>query len=127
METLTEVIDKRFSKSLLAFLKLVDPERRQAFDPAIVAAWNALSLDGQRRLYLYFLYRKWQGIAPYGTPYEMVTGCHPCPTNWNGKPMLNRLMKESRLVRAKYDGAFGIFTADEARVWQMTDPQALNF
>ena len=126
-ENLSDIISKRFGNSLTSFLKLVDPERKYAADINLSKAWSRLTLEEQRRLYLYLLYRKWQGIAPYGTPYEMVTGCHPCPTNWNGKPMLNRLMKESKLVRAKYDGAFGIYTADEARVWQMSEVKALNF
>ena len=126
METLTDAIDKRFSKSLLLFLKLVDPERTCAFDKNIVEAWNRLTLDEQRRLYLYLLYRKWRGDGFYGTPLDIVEFCHPQPFNWNGRPMLNRLMKETKMVRAFYNGNYGIYTADEARVWNMTELQPLN-
>ena len=128
METLSEAIDKKFSKSLLCLLKLIDPERKTGFDKNIVEAWNRLTLEDQRRLYLYLLYRKWRGKGFYGTPYEIITNCHPYPTNWNGRPMINRLMKDgTRLVRARYNGDFGIFTLDEARVWGMTDVEALNY
>ena len=41
--------------------------------------------------------------------------------------MLNRLMKETKMVRAKHTGSYGIYTLDEARVWQMTDIKPLNF
>lgn len=127
MESLNEAIDKRFSKSLLCLLRLIDPERTSAFDKQIIEAWNRLTLDEQRRLYLYLLYRKWRGEGFYGTPYEIVTNCHPYPTDWNGRPLINRLMKENRMVSAKYNGNFGIFTVEEARVWQMTDLKPLNF
>lgn len=121
METLNDIITKRFSKSLVCLLKVVDPERKYKVDAVLANAWDRLSLDDQRRLYLYLLYRKWRGEGFYGTPYEIVTNCHPYPTNWNGKAMIERLMKESKLVHAKYNGTNGIFTADEARVWEMTD------
>ena len=127
MEAINEVIDKRFGKSLLHFLKLVDPEKKQGFDKSIVEAWNRLTLEEQRRLYLYCLYRKWRGEGFYGTPYEIVKNCHPYPTNWNGKPMINRLMKETKMVRAWYNGSSGLYTADEARVWGMQDIKPLNF
>lgn len=127
MESLSKTIDKRFGKSLLHFLKLVDPEKKQGFDKSIVEAWNRLTLEEQRRLYLYCLYRKWRGEGFYGTPYEIVKNCHPYPTNWNGKSMLNRLMKETKMVRAWYNGSSGLYTADEARVWGMQDIKPLNF
>ena len=44
METLSDVIDKKLSKSLLSFMKLVDPERKHGFETQIIEAWNALSL-----------------------------------------------------------------------------------
>ena len=126
METISDVIDKKLSKSLLSFMKLVDPDRRFGFDTPLVGAWNALELVQQRRLYLYCLYRKWRGEGFYGTPYEIVKNCHPYPTDWNGRPLIHRLIKETPMVRAKYDNRYGIYTRDEARVWEMTDIVPLN-
>ena len=126
METLSDVIDKKINKTLLSFMKLVDPDRKFGFDTPLIEAWNALTLTDQRRLYLYLLYRKWRGEGFYGTPYEIVKNCHPYPTNWNGRPLINRLVKETPMVRAKYDGSYGIYTRDEARVWEMTDIVPLN-
>ena len=127
MESLNDVIEKRMSKSLLHLMKLIDPECKYGFDKDLVEIWNRQSLIEQRRLYLYLLYRKWRGDGFYGTPYEIVKNCHPYPTNWNGKAMINRLMKENKMVSAKYNGEYGIYTADEARVWEMTDIEPLNF
>ena len=126
METINDVIEKRFSKSLIYLLKVVDPERNYAVDQLLAVTWDALSLNDQRKLYLYCLYRKWRGEGFYGTPYEIVKNCHPYPTNWNGKPMINRLMKETKMVRAWYNGSSGLYTADEARVWGMERVEALN-
>ena len=127
METIDDVIVKRFSKSLVHLLKVIDPERRYHIDHTLGEKWDGLELEDQRRLYLYLLYRKWRGEGFYGTPYEIISNCHPYPTNWNGRPLVNRLMKENRMVSAKFNGSYGTFTLDEARVWQMEDIKALNF
>ena len=126
METLNDVIEKRMSKSLIHLMKLIDSDRKYQIDELLGKTWDALTLTDQRRLYLYLLYRKWRGDGFYGTPYEIVKNCHPYPTNWNGKALINRLMKENKMVSAKYNGEYGIYTADEARVWEMTDIITLN-
>lgn len=126
MDTLNNVISKRFSKSLVCLLKVVDPERKHKVDALLANKWDRLTLAEQRKLYLYLLYRKWRGLPFFGTPYEIVCNCHPQPFNWNGQPMLNRLMKETKMVRAFYNGNYGIYTADEARIWEMTDVEPLN-
>ena len=126
METLDDVIQKKMSKSLLSFMILVDPEKKFGFDKPLIEAWNALTLEDQRKMYLYLLYRKWRGEGFYGTPYDIITNCHPYPTNWNGRSLINRLIKETKMVRAYYNGSYGIYTLDEARVWQMTDVKPLN-
>lgn len=126
METLDDVIQKKMSKSLLSFMILVDPGKKYGFDKPLIEAWNALTLEDQRKMYLYLLYRKWRGEGFYGTPCDIITNCHPYPTNWNGRPLINRLIKENKMVRAYYNGSYGIYTLDEARVWQMTDVKPLN-
>lgn len=126
MENIDDVIQKKMSKSLLSFKRLVDPERKYGFDTPLIEAWNALTLQQQRRLYLYCLYRKWRGEGFYGTPLDIVSNCHPYPTNWNGKQLINRLIKETKMVSARFDGTYGSYTRDEAFVWQMTDVKPLN-
>ena len=128
METLNDVFVKRFEKTLVHFLKVVDPERKYSIDQRLGEAWDALSLTEQRRMYLYLLYRKWRGDGIYGTPYEIVTNCHPYPTNWNGRHMANTLMKSTtKMVSAQFQGSYGTYTLDEAKVWNMTDVKPLNY
>lgn len=126
MESIDEVLSKRQNNSLVAFMKVIDPERRYPIDLELGKAWNALTLNEQRKLYLYCLYRKWRGEGFYSTPYGIIVNCHPYPTNWNGKPLINRLIKETKLVTAKFDGSYGIYTRDEARVWEMPIKEMLN-
>ena len=127
MESLDNVIDKKFSKTLLYFLKLVDPERKFGFDTPLIEAWNALTLTEQRKLYLYLLYRKWRGLDIYGEPYSIIMNCHPKPTNWNGRQGVNHIVKSTKMVIAKYNGSYGTYTLDEARLFEMTDIKPLNF
>ena len=128
METLNDVIEKRFSDSLVAFLKLVDPERKFSINLELGKAWNALTLTEQRKLYLYLLYRKWRGMDIFGEPYFIIKNCHPVPFNWNGQSYVNTLVKSTtRLVIAKYNGSYGTYTLDEAKLYEMTDLKPLNF
>ena len=126
-ENLTDVIGKRFGDSLTYLLKLVDPERIYPADLNLSKAWSRLSLNDQRKLYLYILYRKWRGLPVYGEPYAIIMNCHPVPFNWNGYTGINTLIKSStKMVIAKYNGSFGTYTLDEARVYEMTDVKLLN-
>ena len=128
METVSDVIAKTEHKSLYAFMGVIDPDHKIAWSRYLIETWNRLTLEEQRRLYLYCLYKKWRGETFYGTPYDIVTNCHPYPYNWNGKNMVNRLMKSStRMVIARFDNAYGTYTLDEAKVWDMTDIKPLNY
>ena len=127
METLNNVLDKRFSKSLVHFLKLVDPQKKYTINELLATTWDALTIIEQRRLYLYLLYRKWRGIDIYGEPYFIIRNCHPVPFDWNGHASINALMKQNKIVIAKHNGSYGSYTKDEANVWQMTDVKPLIF
>ena len=117
MEALTDVIDKKYSKSLLAFMKLVDPERKFGFDTPLIETWNRLTLAEQRKLYLYLLYRKWRGLDVYGEPYYVIMNCHPVPFNWNGTARCEELIKEHKVLIAKYNGSWGFYTKDEVALY----------
>ena len=120
-ETIDDVLSKKGNISDV--WKIIDPENKYAYSTAI-NAWYRLSLTDQRRLYLYLLYRKWRGEGFYGTPYEIISYCHPYPTNWDGRgQLLDSLLKEGKIVSAKFNGSYGLYTRDEARVWQMEDVQ----
>ena len=111
--------------SIEAFWKLVDPENKYPYNSAI-EEWSRLSLTEQRKLYLYLLYRKWRGLDIYGEPYFVIKNCHPAPFNWNGQSGIDELIKSKRVVIARYKGAYGTYTYDEARLYEMTDIQPLT-
>ena len=119
MESLDDAISKKMSKSLLAFKKLVDPEKRYMFDDQLIKAWNQLTLNEQRKLYLYLLYRKWRGIDIFGEPYFIIMNCHPVPFNWNGTAMCGTLIKEKKVLIAKRQGSYGYYTKDEIALYEL--------
>ncbi len=121
VETIGDVIDKK--GSIEHIWRLIDPDNHYPYSTAI-KEWYRLSLNEQRKLYIYLLYRKWRGIPVYGTPYDIITGCHPAPFNWDGRLLIDKLLKEGKIVSAKYKGSYGLYTRDEARVWQMEDVQS---
>ena len=125
IENIDDVIAKKGSIEHL--WKIIDPENKHPYATCL-DKWYRMSLTEQRKLYLYLLYRKWRGEPFYGTPYDIICNCHPYPTNWNGRQMVNSLIKSStKMVRAKFDGSYGIYTLDEARLWQMTELIRINF
>ena len=119
MESLDDAISKKMSKSLLAFKKLVDPVMRYAFDDQLIKAWNQLTLNEQRKLYLYLLYRKWRGLDIFGEPYFIIMNCHPVPFNWNGTAMCETLIKEHKVLIAKHQGSYGYYTKDEIALYEL--------
>ena len=123
METLGDAINKKMGKSLLCFLKLVDPEKKFEMNATLIEAWNRLTLVEQQKLYLYLLYRKWRGLDIYGEPYYIIRNCHPVPFNWNQHSLGKTLIQERKVIIAKYNGSFGTYTRDEARLYEMTEKQ----
>ena len=119
MESLDDAMSKRVNKSLLAFIKLVDPEKRYMFDNQLIKAWNQLTLNEQRKLYLYLLYRKWRGLDIFGEPYYIIMNCHPVPFNWNGTAMCETLIKEHKVLIAKHQGSYGYYTKDEIALYEL--------
>ena len=126
MESLDDVIVKRVSQTLIPFIQLVDPARKYSIDQPLMQAWDRLPLRDQRKLYLYLLYRKWRGLDIYGCPLDIVRNCHPVPFNWNQQPLCQTLIRERKAIIAKYQGAFGTYTRDEATLYDMTDKQEFN-
>lgn len=92
------------------------------------AFWNALTLQRQRLLYYFIREQKRQGITLKPNPLFALQDCHPVPTNWNGKPGVNDLMKSGeKMVIAKYCASYGTYTLREAQLFGMTDIKPLNF
>ena len=123
MESLDNVLDKK--GSIKHLWEVIDPENKYPYKICI-EEWYRMSLSDQRKLYLYLLYKKWRGETFYGTPYEVITNCHPYPTNWNGRTMVDSLIKSTKMVIAQYNGSYGIYTRDEAKVWGMTIVKSLS-
>ena len=110
-ETIDDVLSKKGS---IAYVwAIIDPENKYAYSTAI-KEWYRLSLLQQRRLYLYLLYRKWRGEGFYGTPYDIISNCHPYPTNWDGRLLIDKLLKEGKIVSAKFNGSYGPVEGGEA-------------
>ncbi len=127
METLSDTIAKRQSFSHL--WKLLNPQGEynnpQAYNTAM-AYWNALTLAKQRQIYWQLRENKKHGIPFKPVPLYAIQDCHPVPTNWNGKPGINEMMKNEKMVSASYYGRYGIFTAFEAKLFEMEDIKPLN-
>ena len=102
--------------SIAAFWKLVDPENKYPYSSAI-DVWYRLSLNEQRKLYLYILYRKWRGLDVYGEPYYVIMNCRPVPFNWNGTARCEELIHEGKVLIAKYNGSWGFYTKDEIALY----------
>ncbi len=126
METLENVINRK--ESLRHIMALIDPQNTHKEQWNICAnIWNRKDLAEQRRIYYYLRQKIRAGEKLYGTPYDIIKGCQPYPTNYNGKPGINTMMKTARMVKARYKGSYGIYTAGEAILFEMDCIEPLNF
>lgn len=126
MESLTQVIEKRDTFNDL--LKLIPkiPDKYVDRIASARALWNAMSIDRQRQIYYTIREQLKRRESVNPNPYFLIDDCHPRPTNYNGKDGINQMMKNEKMVIAKYDGVYGTYTALEAKIFCMTDVSPLN-
>ena len=95
--------------------------------PAFRDYWYRQSLTRQRQIYYTLREQKKRGDYIKGNPLFAIQDCAPQPTNWNGKEGVNQMMKNEKMVIAKYGSSYGTYTALEAKLFDMTDVKPLNF
>ena len=96
--------------------------------PQAQRLWNALSLARQRQIFWYLREQKKAGKPIDPDPYIAIDSCRPYPTNWNGRSGINTMMKsDTRMVKAKFKAAYGIYTLFEAQLFEMEDITPLNY
>ena len=95
--------------------------------PSFRTYLSSLSLAKQRQIYYTLREQKRRGECFKENPLYVVQDCNPLPTNWNGKQGVNDLMKREKMVIAKFNGSFGTYTLFEARLFEMTHIQPLNY
>ena len=126
METISQVIEKRDTFShLLQLIPLIPVEYQDRIGSAR-AYWNALTIQKQRQIYYDIRQRLKRGEKVNPNPYFLIQDCHPVPTNWNGRPGLNDMMKTTKMVSARYGEKYGIYTAKEAELFELKDIKPLN-
>lgn len=92
--------------------------------------WNALSLARQRQIYWAIREQKKRGEQVNPNPYFAIKDCVPLPTNWNGRPGINDMMKSGeKMVSARFKptAKYGIYTLFEAQLFEMEDITPLNY
>ena len=127
MESLDDTLKKRRSWAVMMDLMstYIAPENARMVKPA-EELWNSLSLQRQRQIYVTLWERKMRGAAIKNHPYYAIKDCVPMPFNWNGTEHLNSMMKNFKMVRAKYYDRYGIYTLKAAQAFLLTEVQPLN-
>ncbi|MBO7458052.1 MAG: hypothetical protein J6T80_02195 [Paludibacteraceae bacterium] len=128
METLDDILKKR--RSWAAMLELlspyVAPQNAHMLKPA-EEQWNTLSLQRQRQIWVTLWEQKMRGAKIKDHPYYAIKDCVPTPYNWNGTDHINTMMKNYKMVSAKYFDRYGVYTLKAAQAFQLTDVKPLNF
>ena len=132
METINEALSKR--ETFHFVWNLINPQvesyRSTESYSRCVAYWNALSLQRQRQIYWALSVQKRRGEPFKENPYYVISDCVPIPTNWNGRPGINDMIKShTKMVSAKYKATakYGIYTLFEAELFEMSDIKPLNY
>ena len=129
METIDDTLCKRSTFDILLrdILFPVKPEFKEAIGSARIY-WNTLTLERQRLIYYTLREQKRRGEAIKENPRFAIEDCHPVPVNWNGRSGINDMIKTVKMVSARYpsNGRYGIYTAQEAELFGMTEVKPLN-
>ena len=124
-ETLDNVIAKR--DSFRMFWELLTP--RSEFNdlyPICMRRWNGMSYREQQRMYWYLREKKRSGEKIYENPLYALTYTKPHPFNWNGSARIDEQLKREKMVRAYYNGSFGIYPKNVAEYFEMTQVEEMN-
>lgn len=89
--------------------------------------WNALTLQRQRLIFYTLREQKRRGEPFKENPLFTLQDCNPRPTDWNGRQGINEKIKSEKMVIAKYQGSYGTYTLQEAKLFGMTELKPLNF
>ena len=127
METLTQIIEKKDTFSILLQRIPTIPEKfRDRIDSAR-RLWNSFTIERQRQIYYDIDCRLNRGEQVNPNPYFLIDDCHPAPFNWNGQPGIKDQMKAEKMVSARYYDKYGIYTLKEAKIFCMEDITPLNY
>ena len=93
---------------------------------SFLAYWRTLTLAKQHQIYYTLREQKKRGEPIKENPLFAIQDCTPVPTNWNGRPGVNNMIKNTKMVSAKYGEKYGVYTRDEAVIFEMKDVKPLN-
>lgn len=89
--------------------------------------WNGCSLYMQRRIYRIIRDRKTRGDPVNPNPWFAIVNARDAePTNWNGSPYIDQIVKTTKLAVAWYRGRAGIYTLEEAKALNMRIERMFN-
>ena len=128
METIDDVIGKR--ETFHYMWQLLAPQgsyNNKEMWMSCLNYWNTLTTAKQKQIYYTIRWARYRGETIKSNPLFALQDCVAVPTNWNGSPRLNELMKCKKMVKAKYGDRYGIYYAIEAQIFEMTDVTPLNF
>ena len=118
MEALDDILKKR--RSWKAMLDLLTPNMAPQYAHMLRPAeeqWNAIPLQRQRQIWVTLWEQKLRGLKIKDHPYYAIKDCVPMPFNWNGMAMCETLIKEGKVLIAKYHGSYGYYTKDEIALY----------
>ena len=128
MESLDDIIKKRKGWTVIEALltPYIAPQNAHMLKPA-QELWFSLPLQRERQIYVTLWEQKLRGQSIKDHPYYAIKDCVPMPFNWNGTDHLQSMMKNFKMVSAKYFNRYGIYTVQAAEAFQLTDVKPLNF
>ena len=128
MEPLNDILIKRrsWSKMRALLTPYIAPQFTKMIGPAH-ELWDSIPLDRQRQIWVTLWEKKMRGVPIKDHPYYAIKDCVPMPFNWNGSNHLNSMMKNFKMVSAKYYDHYGLYTLKAAQAFHLTDIEPRNF
>ena len=125
-ECLDAILKKR--ETFPYIWKLLNPETQfQTLYAQCKREWNKLTYREQQQLYVFLDNKKKRGEIMYQNPLHALVYTKPHPYDWNEKPGIDYMFKHYKMDSAFYNGHYGVYTKQEADIYEMTHRSKMNY
>lgn len=125
-ESLDDIILKKDTfKHAWALLK--PAEKYRDLYNQCMREWNKKSYRQQQQWYVYVDSKIKRGEVVHENPLYAIIYIQPHPYDWNQKPDIEYMFKHYKMDSAFYNGHFGVYTKQEANIYEMTQRTPMNY
>ena len=89
--------------------------------------WNRKTYREQQQWYVFVDSKIKRGEIVHDNPLYAIIYIHPHPYDWNKKSGIEYMFKHFKMDSAFFNGHYGVYTKQEADIYEMTNRTPMNY